>query len=809
MARAHTYQGTTLPYRLFVPENYVATKQYPLVVALHGAGERGSDNLIHIRSYRLATAWADPVNQARYPCFVVAPQCPLNRSWDADFGQPITPELATVNNLVDALSHEFSIDTNRLYVTGLSMGGFGVWDLITRFPNRFAAAIPLSAGFFPEVAASIAQIPIWNFHGALDDVVPVSFSREMIAALEQAGQTAVYTDCRYRNCDGLPDSLIAKYVASHANLFYTEFETGRHDASVFSGAYDYPFLFPWVFSKYKTTPGAITLTNLRSHHVLSSAAPIRWNAITPNDSVEIWFSPDAGENWQLVVRSAPSTGEYLWNTTAVSDCAFGLVKIFLKNAQGFIYSQAQSSYFTINNAVNATPFVKILNREFDIREIFEENNLPLKLWIGDAETNPLMVELFYSLDNGRVFTAFDNYNIVSDTVSQSRTIDLAALPNAPQAVIKVEVSDGNTSSADQTYFFNKRTARQIGAPATHVAGNSGAAITVQIVDPSQLTGQLYRITFNISSPNKSYNILNVDRGATVVENATPLDGTTESPQFDGLRLLVKDFDPAEIDREHTGWTIGNSTLNVAISLPIIIISPDTLRGFAQPADYKITFFDHVVDTSSTAFGATATPMKFWVQNLIDNRQAEVIFLDNNGDQTISPTDEIFILEPDPQGKLRLAWSFQFSGTPQDILPKPGEAFVFKTLKPVTNQDIYEFRGALTTVRENESAAAVPKTLTLYPNYPNPFGSGVAARAAGSPTTMIRYYLPQAEWVKLAIFNVLGQEVITLMESKQNAGFHALSWNGRNQQGREVGSGVYFYKIVTGDRTLTRKMILLR
>ncbi len=399
VARSHTYQGTTLPYRLFVPENYVPTKQYPLVLALHGAGERGSDNLIHIRSYRLATAWADPVNQARYPCFVVAPQCPLNRFWDADFGQPITPELATVNNLVDSLSQEFSVDVNRLYVTGLSMGGFGAWDLITRFPNRFAAAIPLSAGFFPEAAAGIAHIPVWNFHGALDDVVPVSFSREMIAALEQAGQTAVYTDCRYRNCAGLPDNLIATYVASHANLFYTEFKTGRHDASVFSGAYDYPLLFPWVFSKYKMTPGAITLNNLHSHRVLSGATPIRWNTITAKDSVEIWFSPDAGKNWQIVTRSAPNTGEYLWNTAPVSDCVFGLLKIFLKNAQGFIYSQDQSSYFTINNSVNATPFVKILNREFDTREVFEENSLQLKLLIGDAETNPLMVKLFYSLDN--------------------------------------------------------------------------------------------------------------------------------------------------------------------------------------------------------------------------------------------------------------------------------------------------------------------------------------------------------------------------------------------------------------------------
>ena len=79
--RSHSFQGTTIPYRLFVPEDYDSIETYPLVLALHGAGERGSDNVTHVASYRLATAWADPVNQAQNPCFVVAPQCPEGRSW--------------------------------------------------------------------------------------------------------------------------------------------------------------------------------------------------------------------------------------------------------------------------------------------------------------------------------------------------------------------------------------------------------------------------------------------------------------------------------------------------------------------------------------------------------------------------------------------------------------------------------------------------------------------------------------------------------------------------------------------------------
>ena len=79
--RSHTFQGTTIPYRLFVPEQYDSAQVYPMALALHGSGERGSDNSVHVRTWRLATAWADPVNQTNYPCFVVAPQCPHGRAW--------------------------------------------------------------------------------------------------------------------------------------------------------------------------------------------------------------------------------------------------------------------------------------------------------------------------------------------------------------------------------------------------------------------------------------------------------------------------------------------------------------------------------------------------------------------------------------------------------------------------------------------------------------------------------------------------------------------------------------------------------
>jgi hypothetical protein len=221
-------------------------------------------------------------------------------------------------------------------------------------------------------------------------------------------------------------------------------------------------------------------------------------------------------------------------------------------------------------------------------------------------------------------------------------------------------------------------------------------------------------------------------------------------------------------------------------------------GYPQPADYNITLFDHVVDTSSTAYGAPAVPMKFTVRNFTENRQANIIFLDTNGDQALSLFDEIFILEPDSLSNLRLTWSISFTGSPNDTPPQPGDEFVFKTLKPITQEDVFEFRATLTSVRHNDSSP-LPGVLTLFPNYPNPF----------NPATTIRYYLPKAEHVKIAVYNLLGQEIITLLEHRQTPGLHTLQWDGRDKQAHAVGSGVYFYRIEAASHSLVRKMVLMR
>jgi len=196
--------GHTLPYRLYQPPQIEPGHKYPLVLFFHGAGERGDDNRKQfLRFASVAEFWKTT------PCFVLAPQCP-------DLGQPADPEHAWVQTKFGAESHTMNatptwplrlamdvfartiadhpIDPDRIYVTGLSMGGFATWEILQREGGKFAAAMPVCGGADLAFAPKLASLPIWVFHGDADDTVMVKRSRDMVAALKAAGGNPKYTE---------------------------------------------------------------------------------------------------------------------------------------------------------------------------------------------------------------------------------------------------------------------------------------------------------------------------------------------------------------------------------------------------------------------------------------------------------------------------------------------------------------------------------------------------------------------------------------------------------------------------------------
>lgn len=191
MARVFTNRtNAKLPYRLFGPANPGPEKRYPLVLFLHGIGERGTDNLSQVRANPQFMAFVSYRAQRNTPVFLVAPQCPSSRTWQDTV---MVPQLG---ELLDALIQEYPVDTNKIIVTGLSMGGYGSWALLESRPDFFAAAVPICGGGNTAGCNRFKNVPIWNFHATDDGSVPISESRNMINALRIVGGQPIYTEYR-------------------------------------------------------------------------------------------------------------------------------------------------------------------------------------------------------------------------------------------------------------------------------------------------------------------------------------------------------------------------------------------------------------------------------------------------------------------------------------------------------------------------------------------------------------------------------------------------------------------------------------
>lgn len=194
--------GTELPYRMLRPEVINEGEKYPLVIFLHGSGERGNDNeaqLVHGGSL-----FSNPVNMEKFPAFVIFPQCPEGDRWvtydkQASFNDdaPAPEESANEKallSLISKLSEENPIDADRIYLIGLSMGGIGTFDLACRHPELFAAAIPICGAVNPTRLHAAKDVKFRIFHGGNDETVNTMWSRKAYKALRKAGADVEYIE---------------------------------------------------------------------------------------------------------------------------------------------------------------------------------------------------------------------------------------------------------------------------------------------------------------------------------------------------------------------------------------------------------------------------------------------------------------------------------------------------------------------------------------------------------------------------------------------------------------------------------------
>jgi predicted esterase len=276
--------GANLPFRYFVPPGYDSTQAYPVILFLHGAGERGNNNTAQLNNNANgALQLIGDAQLALQPIFMIAPQCPENDWWSG-------ATLTTAIGLVDQLASTYHIDPDRVYVTGLSMGGMGTWSAVTAQPTRFAAAVPMSGNGDTNPAASVASVPFWFFHANDDGTVGVSGSDALVAALRNAG----------------------------ASTIYTRYDFGNH--GIWPVAYGHPLLYPWLVSQRRNNPSTITPPIVRITEPTSAGAystdqsTLDLGGVAGNDGNAI-----DGIAWNTVGGgSGSATGTTSWSVAAVS-----------------------------------------------------------------------------------------------------------------------------------------------------------------------------------------------------------------------------------------------------------------------------------------------------------------------------------------------------------------------------------------------------------------------------------------------------------------------------------------------------------
>jgi predicted peptidase len=206
-------QNVDVPYRVFLPDGYTGDHNWPMILALHGVGEQGSDG---VAPTQVGLGHALRESSSRFPFIVVLPQAPKGQYWEGNLAE------ATLS-MLEQTREKYNGDSTRLYLTGYSMGGYGTFYLASLYPDLFAAAVPICGGGDPAtMAPRLLGLPLWIFHGSDDDVVPVEESRSMVRALQ---------------------------AEMHPNLRYTEYPNTTHDS--WDKAYAEPDLVKWLLSFHR------------------------------------------------------------------------------------------------------------------------------------------------------------------------------------------------------------------------------------------------------------------------------------------------------------------------------------------------------------------------------------------------------------------------------------------------------------------------------------------------------------------------------------------------------------------------------
>ncbi len=546
--------------------------------------------------------------------------------------------------------------------------------------------------------------------------------------------------------------------------------------------------------------------------VQSNTVMITWSTdpMVGDSTVTLYYGNSYQQTWwTTIAKRLPNNGSFQWDVSQLPDGIFTKVHLSI-DKDGAISYDSSDGYFTLNRPGDAAPEIVMIS---PVKGNFQDM-IPVRWIAGDADGDPVSVKIFYSDNNGATYTLIKETENSGLFLFNSRMV-----ANTRSAKMKVDVlANGKTTSRESAPFqiINYYSALTDTATMKHSKGHGTGAVIPGVADSALLTGDRYRVAFDSLNGNLTYSLTDLTSSQIKTVNEVMTHLTGSGKMIDGMRLWFRN-DPLGLDSLRSGFSLSSVTENVSVRYARPSIG--TFRP--APLDMVITF--STLDTNSLGefiqpmdtVGSSANPygkvvrIPFTITSLYDTTLFQAMVREKTGAGFKSNQwdieEEIVILTPLPYriatGNTLASITFKRIN-PMDKKFGVSEKAVYTayTTKPFTADDVFEFTadakfGKPTSVRRQMS----PVRYELTQNYPNPF----------NPETKIQFSLQYAGAASLVLYDALGRIVITLISQNMEAGTYTVQWDGRNSIGRPASSGIYFYRLTSGNFSTTKKMILMR
>jgi len=515
------------------------------------------------------------------------------------------------------------------------------------------------------------------------------------------------------------------------------------------------------------------LTTVDSAAVFVGEIHMTWNQNDLPADAEIEFlAKKANGSWINLGVDSTNSGSITLDVSQLESSAFYNMQNVAVSSSAF--GKKDSPFFTIDNSAgeNVAPeIVPLIHDEISLTGDF------LLEWLSaDVDGDEYEVQITLISD-----VASETFN----PVGNSLLLSTQNFPNNTYTILyKISDQSSDRTESREVKIFNEILAVD-STLIKHQKGFASGTLIASILNETQLTGHIYKIVINDQNPSDlKYSVIDSTIGDTLIFDDQIEHSPSSGYLFDGISLSFIN-DQLALNEQKTGWKAGSQT-NISFS----VIQEHSYKKV--PVDYEIRFFSQLADTG--VLGNTA-PFEIW--NTTNMQKSKFVIIESIFNGTWDLEDAILILEngitPDDK-----TWLVVFTPDSTSIPPQNGDVFELITDKPFSSSDIYSLNTTTLGIEEDETA--VIKDFILHQNYPNPFNG----------QTTIKYSINKSRFIKLEIYNSLGQLVYLEDFGRVNPGEHSFLWAGKNIQNNAVSTGIYFYRIKFGEKlSKVNKMIFLK